>query len=307
MTAIKIHRLSILVKWTCIGVILSSSLGPFVLDVAAQDPTPIPTPTPAPTWTPGPGATNTPTPDVTAGPTPISPTATPDNRLVDFRVDKDEIDNGECVQFSWVVRGDIDRIEFNEVDDGKDPILVADQDDREECPDDDTDYELIVRWLNGTKTTKGIEIEVHSDSGSGSSSGSSGDQSSTSTTVGSFIPVTPIALTSLTPEAEPASETSVQAEAAVFQQVTQEDTSARPRATPAGLLQSVKSLPDTGGIPQLTTGGVENQKLLSGQVEAKESVGPARRVLWLVFATGLALLSGTMVAGLVLLTRSAKH
>jgi hypothetical protein len=282
MKQLKLYRIFNLVRWSCIGLAIFSQLSWFVPNVAAQDPTPVPTPTPAPTWTPGPGATETPAPGVPTGPTPIA-TSTPDNRLIDFRVDEDEIDEGNCVQFSWLVRGDIDRVEFDEVDDDKDPGLVSAQDDREECPDNDTEYELIVRWLDGTKTTRNIEIEVNSgDSGDGSGgSGGSDGQSTTSDTVGSFVPVTPIALNSLTPEPEVASDDSIEAEAAIFQQVTEDDTSGRQLATPAGLLQSVEALPETGAPPA--------------------AAEPHRQELWLMFAGGLIILFGSVASLTVLL------
>lgn len=234
------------VRWALTGLMVYSFLSFFVSEAAAQDPTPLPTPTPAPTWTPPPNATNTPAPNVPVQPTPVLPTATLDNRLVDFRVDNDEIDQGDCVQFSWAVRGNIDRIEFDEVDDNKEAVLVSAQDEREECPDQDTEYELSVQWLDGTKSAKTLEIQVNnsSDGSSSSSSGSSAGQSS-ETTVGSFVPVTPIALTSLTPTAEANAETSD--ESALFQQITQEETAGQPVEKPSGVLGSVDRLPETGG------------------------------------------------------------
>ena len=162
MKKIATYRLFHLTTWLCIGVVIFGQAVLIVEPVAAQDPTPTSTEvssdptaeliisTPTPTFT----ATPEPTP------TPLPPTATPTDRMVDFRVDDDEIDRGSCVEFSWVVRGDIDRVEFEKEDDGKDPILVATLDQREECPTADAVYKLMVRWLDSSKTTREIDIEV---------------------------------------------------------------------------------------------------------------------------------------------------
>ena len=113
------HRLVYLAKWLCIGVFFFGQAVLLVEPAAAQDPTPTsteasPDPTAESTGsTPAPTATATPEPM----PTPLPPTATPTDRMVDFRVDDDEIDQGSCVEFSWVVRGDIDRVEFEREDD----------------------------------------------------------------------------------------------------------------------------------------------------------------------------------------------
>jgi hypothetical protein len=155
-------RTRVLKQWICILAVIGSQFGLFTLRAAAQEPTAeptaLPTPTPAPTWTPIPTPTNTPDPAIT--PT-TNPTASA--RLVDFRVDDDEITKGECVTFSWVVRGDIDRVEFDQLGDGKVPLLVSDMDSREECPEEDTTYELDVTWMDGTNTEQSIKIEVDED------------------------------------------------------------------------------------------------------------------------------------------------
>jgi hypothetical protein len=297
------------VRWALTGLIVYGSLSLFGAEVAAQDPTPLPTPTPAPTWTPAPNATNTPVPNVPVQPTPVLPTSTPDNRLVDFRVDNDEIDQGECVQFSWVVRGDIDRIEFDEVDDDKDAVLVSAQDEREECPDKDTEYELSVKWLDGTKSAKTLEIEVHTDSSGSSNSGSSGGsgtgQSSETTTAGSFVPVTPIALTSLTPTAESSAETSD--ESALFQQITQEETAGQPVEKPSGVLGSVDRLPETGGAPlrkDLSTADRASVTSETSYDSPAEGSGQIRR---LVFIGHWGLLIGVSVILLKLLIDTGRY
>src|SRR5574341_733041 len=142
MKPITIHQTLASMRWICIWVLIYSQLSIFSFDVAAQEPqtgpsvtpvtaaqqpTAVPTPTPAPTWTPGPSPTAT--PGGGGAPTPTAttvPGGTPTGRLVDFRVDNSDVDSGECVQFSWVVRGDIDRVEFDKKDDNKDPLLVSD-------------------------------------------------------------------------------------------------------------------------------------------------------------------------------------
>ncbi|MCB0193477.1 MAG: hypothetical protein KDJ65_16135 [Anaerolineae bacterium] len=236
-----------MVRWAVIGLLVTISLSLLASHAAAQDPTPLPTPTPAPTWTPAPNATDTPVPNVPIQPTPIPATITPSGRLLDFRVDEDEIDSGDCVQFSWVVRGDIDRIEFDEMDDDKEAILVSEQDDREECPEEDTEYKLTVRWLDGSKTSDSIDIDVIDGSGDGTSSsgsssnGSTGDTSGS--TVGSFVIVTPIALKSLTPEAE--EDTSGED---AFLQITEPGEAGQPVEKPAGALGSITMLPQTGKV-----------------------------------------------------------
>ncbi len=312
-----IHQTLALMRWMCIWVALGSRLSFLAFDVAAQEPTieltttpvtsaqeptAVPTPTPAPTWTPGPIPTDSPPPPgAPIAPTPPNnPGATPAGRLVDFRADDDEINNGDCVQFSWVVRGDIDRVEFDQDDDNKEPLLVSALDDREECPVEDTQYILIVRWLDGTRTNQEIEIEVHTSgddeedgsSGSGgSSSGGSGD-GTTSGGVGEFIPVTPILITTGTPTPAPVAMAPAAAENSTFQQVANTDTSSSQPAAPAGVLGSVGTLPETGAPP-----------LLSTSPEANLMTVQPRWPLWLAFGSGFVLLLGSAGAGLVLLVR----
>jgi hypothetical protein len=177
--------------------------------------------------------------------------------MVDFRVDDDDIDRGSCVEFSWVVRGDIDRVEFEKEDDGKDPILVATLDQREECPSADAVYKLMVRWLDGAKTTRKIDIEVdenatagtgddNTNGGSGSSSSESSGSNNGSDVApapggaGSFVHVTPIAVSTNTPISSGDSPQQVSyASAAVMSEIP----------APDGLLGSVSALPETGMSP----------------------------------------------------------
>lgn len=243
-----------------IGLVIYSALSLFAGRAAAQDPTPLPTPTPAPTWTPAAAPTDTPAPNVPNPPTPLPATVTPSNRLIDFRVDEDEIDSGDCVEFSWVVRGDIDRVEFDEIDDGKEAVLVSEQDEREECPDVDTEYKLIVKWLDGSKTSDSIEIDVLDDSsdGSSSSSGGNGTGQDSGSTVGVFIIVTPIAMSSLTPVAE-------ENESDLFTQISPDGSDGQPVEKPAGILGSVNSLPETGHIPGQNSFSTANRPIVTNE------------------------------------------
>jgi hypothetical protein len=227
------HRTRRLTRWVCVLAVLWGQAGLFTLRAAAQEPTteptPLPTPTPAPTWTPTPTPTNT--PDPAATPT-VNPTAT--GRTVDFRVDEDEIVKGECVIFSWVVRGDINTVEFDQIGDGKVGLLVSDMDSREECPEEETTYELTVTWLDSTETTRSIEIEVEVDE-TGDGSGGSGDGGNKTATPGgtaTFVYVTPIPIVTTPVSAV----TSTPAEAGSGAVVV----------TPVGALGSVKMLPETG-------------------------------------------------------------
>ena len=214
------RRIVTLTRWVCVCVIIGTLSGQLAATVAAQEPTPLPTPTPAPTWTPTVVPTNT--PDPAATPT-VDPTAAA--RVVDFRADSTDIDLGDCVMFSWVVRGDIDRVEFDQIGDEKVPLLVSDMDSRQECPTEDTTYELRVTWLDATKTKDGIEIEV-----AGGDGGSSGSGGATATPAGTavYVPVTPIPVIGT-----PAS-TIVGSGGVVV--------------TPVGVLGSVRILPETGHV-----------------------------------------------------------
>jgi len=197
------------------------------------------------------GPTVTPTAGVPVAPTPGT---SPADRFIDFRVDDDDIDTGECVEFSWVVRGDIDRVEFDQKDDDKGPVLVASLDDREECPTEDTDYELVVRWLDATKMIRKIEVEVHNngntDSSSSSSNNSGGGATDNggviNTTAGVFVQVTPILITNtlfnirVTPVPGSA-EAEASAAAAAVPAAPGEAT-----VKPSGILGTIQELPETG-------------------------------------------------------------
>jgi hypothetical protein len=239
--------------------LVSSQFCVFTLRAAAQEPTaeptPLPTPTPAPTWTPEPTPTNTPDPAAT-------PTADPtaNARTVDFRVDDDEITKGDCVMFSWVVRGDIDLVEFDQIGDGKTPLLVSDMDSREECPEEDTEYALKVTWLDSTKTTRSIKIDVK-DGGTGDGGGDNGASNGTTTpaSTASFVPVTPIPVIGT-----PASCSAV--------------------VTPVGVLGSVQMLPETGYLSS-----PHDEK-----IDQSEDDLPNRGSWW-AFAGGLAALMAIVV------------
>ncbi len=226
-----------------LAIILFSQMSLFSPQAAAQDPTPVPTATTAPTWTPVPGATVTPTAGEPVAPTPpgSNPTATPTGRLVDFRADKEEIELGECVVFSWIARGDIAWVEFDEIDDDKEPILVEDQGNRQECPDNETDYELIVTWSDGSKTGRRIEIKVNLDESSGGSGGS-GSGVNAVPTPGAFVVVTPIALAEI-------QEATAIANNFDFNNLDTAGGSAPPSDA---ILATIVELPETGGLPAQT-------------------------------------------------------
>jgi hypothetical protein len=201
--------------------------------------------------------------------------------LVDFRADDDEIDKGDCVMFSWVVRGDIDRVEFDKREDDRDPVLVSNMDSREECPDGDTDYDLIVRWLDGTQTTRSIEIEVDADS-DGSDSNSGGGGAATPSGVGVFVNVTPILIT----------DTLGSVEDGALQQASYQDTSGGVGVTPGGVLGSVKVLPETGYLSPLTANTVQSENNFAAVQPDWGS--------WPMLAGGLGIFLGIVIIGLTL-------
>ena len=217
--------------FVAVGLILSL----LAFNAAAQEPTAEPTVTP------------------TAG-VPVAPTpgTSPADRFIDFRVDDDDIDTGECVEFSWVVRGDVDRVEFDQRDDDKGPVLVAGLDDRQECPTEDTNYELIVRWLDSTKTTRKVEVEVddsgsnNSDSSNNSGGGADNGGGVINTTAGVFVQVTPILITNtlfnirVTPVPGSA-EAQVSAAAPAIPAAPGEAA-----VKPSGILGTIQELPETG-------------------------------------------------------------
>jgi hypothetical protein len=271
--------------------LIYSQLGLFAPNVAAQEPTGEPTslatPTPAPTWTPTPTPVNTADPTATPTTTSGNPAATPAGRMVDFRVDDDEIDQGDCATFSWVVRGDIDRVEFDQRDDEKAAVLVSAMDTREECPDEETDYDLIVSWLDGTRTTRGIEIDVNgASSGSSGSSAGGGTTTPAGTTV--FVPVTPI----------PIAGTPVSVGDGTVQQAVYQSTSGGVVVTPVGVLASVQVLPETGYRSPPAADANQPGDNLAAQ---------PRRRLWPALASGLGIFLGIAVLGLALVAKIVRE
>jgi hypothetical protein len=282
MKAIINHRTRIWIRWVGVGVMLLSQVGLFTLRVAAQEPTveptALPTPTPAPTWTPTLPPVDTPTP---TSPAPASPTPTTTGRVVDFRVDDDEIEEGACVMFSWVVRGDLDRVEFDTLGDGKVAVLVSDMDSRQECPQEETKYELITTWLDSTQTTRTIEIEFKSQSGDSSG----GDATATPIATGAWVAVTPI----------PMGTTPVSVESSSSQTTPGPNSSGGMMAAPTGPLNSVSMLPETGYGPPPSV-GVESG---AGYLTAARSSVPT----WLIFAGALVLSFAVSILGLLAATK----
>lgn len=115
---------------------------------------PTPTPVPAtPTSTATPTATPTQTP---IPPTPTdTPTATPSTGI-DFRVDRTEIQRGECVTFSWNVYG-VQAVFF------QGQGVSGDNQSRRECPPESTTYTLQVTRADGSTDTRTIQINVGSN------------------------------------------------------------------------------------------------------------------------------------------------
>jgi hypothetical protein len=134
----------------------------------------------------------------------------------------DEITDGECVSFSWVVKGASDTdtfvVKFDNKKDDFDPVLVPSEVfDRAECPGEDTLYVLAVTWGDGGKSEKGIDIQVdprRDGNGDGGTAGST----PTPGTPPAFVPVTPISVV----------------------------------VTPVGPLGSVQVLPETGSLSRPT-------------------------------------------------------
>jgi hypothetical protein len=278
-----------LVRWVCMCGLICSQLGLFAPNVAAQEPTgeptSLPTPTPAPTWTPTPTPVNTANPTATPTATSANPAATPAGRLVDFRVDDDTINKGECAMLSWVVRGDIDRIEFDQRGDEKSPVLVSAMDSRQECPDEQTEYALIVSWLDGTQTTRSIEIDIDDSSDSNSAGG--GTTTPAGTTV--FVPVTPI----------PIAGTPVSVGGGTVQQAVYQSTSGGAVVTPVGVLGSVQVLPETGYLSPPGAG--------TNPSEDNLAAAQPRRQLWPALASGLGIFLGIAVLGLALAAKVVRE
>lgn len=276
------YRIIALIRWVCVWMLLFSRWSPLTLDVAAQEPTSeptvLPTPTPAPTWTPTPTPINTPgaaTPTTPSG----SPTATPSGRLVDFRVDEDKVKPGDCVTFSWVVRGDLDRVEFDVKEDGKVAVLVSDMDSREECPSSETKYELTATWLDGTRTARTIKVEVDSGGDGDSGSGDTGSATPAGTAV--FVPVTPI----------PFPSTPVAGGSSAPQPVSQQSPSGSVSVAPVGgALSGVRVLPETGhrSPPSATVIQLDNNP----------AVTESQQGFWLILVAGLILFLGMAIIAL---------
>jgi hypothetical protein len=160
-------------------------------------------------------------------PTSTAPLATPNNRFIDFRVDDDEIEAGECVRFSWIVKGDIGIVEFNEVNDNKNAILVSAEGTQEACPTKETAYELAITWLDNSRGGRGLTIKIKSQNnnqGGNSSSTGSSSTSSNTTAPGTFVAVTPI----------------------LIQTTPTLTASGSPATPPAGIFSAARTLPETG-------------------------------------------------------------
>ena len=203
-----------------------------------------------------------------------------DVRSIAFRADAKEITQGECVLFSWVVKGDVSIVEFDRWDDGKEPILVKEADDRQECPEKDSRYQLIVRWLDGTSDKeqkidiKVEEAEASTGGGSSSSGGSSSGSGSTTGTgaapapaTGAFVMVTPILITNVLGPA-PATPVPVASETTV--------------AVPEGVLGGIKMLPETGSLPPALASQVNviqpNHNLTTTELQSDLRLTPIRAI-----------------------------
>lgn len=274
-----IHQTLALMRWVGLWVAIASLLSLSTWHVAAQEPTPIPTPTPADTPTPGsPTATPiSPTSEPSAVPTATSPGSSTTTRLIAFRVDEEDIEKGDCVSFNWVVRGDIGIVEFDIKGDGKEAFLVSEEDERQECPEDNTEYQLIVTWLDASQSDSDtIEIEVHTGGGNGSSD--SGDAAVS--TPGAFLAVTPI---------------------------SSQDIPNNPLPAPTGVLGSVSVLPETGlrSPSQPATTPLE-LKIKNEELKIKNSsflIKQRPRPLRLLFAGGFIIGLSSAILGLVFLAR----
>ena len=228
-------------------------------------------------------------------------------RSVVFREDTDEIKVGECVNFSWAIKGDIDIIEFEVFDDNKNPFLIQNSTgNRQECPIKNTRYQLIVRWLDGSSDKKEIiEIKVEESdgttgSGSSSSTGTGGATvvEGTVAPVGPFFLVTPVLITNApgmalvatpVPEAAPVSNTA---------------SSAVPK--PTGVLESITALPETGSLPAFSQNPISE----SGMVWSKESGGitqPYNNELWVTPLITMGILLGTFLVGITIFRRGRRQ
>lgn len=92
---------------------------------------------------------------VVATPPPPTPTASPTPSTgIDFRVDRTEIQRGECVTFSWNVYG-VKAVFF------QGEGVSGDNQSRRECPEDSTTYSLQVEYMNGSTEARDIQINVN--------------------------------------------------------------------------------------------------------------------------------------------------
>ncbi|MCL4300379.1 MAG: SH3 domain-containing protein [Anaerolineae bacterium] len=92
-----------------------------------------------------------------ATPPPPTPTASPTPAVsIDFRVDRTEIQRGECVNFFWNVYG-VQAVYFQ----GKG--VSGDNQSRRECPQESTTYSLRVERADGSTETRDIQINVRDD------------------------------------------------------------------------------------------------------------------------------------------------
>jgi hypothetical protein len=187
-------------------------------------------------------------------------------------VDDDEIEPGNCVTFSWIVRGDIDRVEFDIINDGKVPVLVSTMDSREECPTEETDYELVASWLDGSRTVRSITVTMGGGGDGGNGSGATATPGGTSV----FVPVTPIPISGTpvsVPQTAPQGSSASSAGAVVI--------------TPVGALGSVSMLPETG--------------YLAPSAEEATLSDLAAGQSWPGRASGLAIVVGAALLGLACL------
>lgn len=112
-------------------------------------------------------ATLTPSPTTVVNTPTATPTGTRPSRSISFTVDDEEIKEGECVDFEWTVLGDIAEVTFRKNDGSR--VTVNPVDERDECPEKDTEYELRVKWLDSTTESRTLKVDVKPKSSSGGS------------------------------------------------------------------------------------------------------------------------------------------
>jgi len=151
-------------------------------------------------------------------------------------------------------------------------------DSRDECPEEDTEYKLVVTWLDSTQTTRSIEVEV--DVGGSSNSGT-GAGTPTPGGTAAFVPVTPIPIATTPVSVSYSTPAPVSSAGAVV--------------TPVGVLASVQVLPETGHVspsPHQKTDGTKDDL-------------PNRRYWW-PLAGGLVLILAVAVVCSALRVRSLR-